>query len=182
MSKVWLTSDLHLWHTNIIKYCKRPFKDAAEMNAVLVENWNKRVAPEDTVYDLGDLACGFNRLGVDRDEMKRFLNSFNGKHILYRGNHDRSQTLCRFLGVELAPKPLILELGEHRFLLGHYPVPVIQEHEQLEARGCSHKLCGHVHGEWKTKDRNINVGVDVWGFCPVSPEEIIAMVDLEGKL
>jgi len=174
---IWFTSDLHLYHTNIITYCKRPFKDAAEMNAVLVENWNKLVAPEDTVYNLGDLAVGFNQLGVSRDEMKALVGSLHGKHILYRGNHDRSNTLCRFLGVELAPKSLTIEFGGKRFLLGHYPVPDGGEAEQLDRRNCGYKLCGHIHAKWLHQGRSINVGVDVRGFQPISTEEIISITD-----
>ena len=37
-------------------------------------------------------------------------------------------------------------------------------------------LCGHVHNHWKTKNRCINVGVDVWGFSPVSETELAAML------
>src|ERR1700723_2105463 len=36
-------------------------------------------------------------------------------------------------------------------------------------------LCGHVHDSWKTKNRMINVGVDVWNFTPVPYEELLAI-------
>jgi calcineurin-like phosphoesterase family protein len=39
-------------------------------------------------------------------------------------------------------------------------------------------LCGHVHEHWRERvqdgRRVINVGVDVWGFRPVSLEELLA--------
>lgn len=37
-------------------------------------------------------------------------------------------------------------------------------------------LCGHVHKQWKTLDKMINVGVDVWNYRPVSEIEIINII------
>ena len=34
------TADLHFGHNNIIKYDSRPFKDADDMDHVLIELWN----------------------------------------------------------------------------------------------------------------------------------------------
>lgn len=43
--KVYITSDLHLFHTNIIQYCNRPFefssKGCSEMNEFGILKWNK---------------------------------------------------------------------------------------------------------------------------------------------
>ena len=33
-------------------------------------------------------------------------------------------------------------------------------------------LCGHIHQKWKTRNKMINCGVDVWDMKPVSIEEI----------
>ena len=53
---VFVTSDLHFGHKNIIKYENRPFKDVEEMDQKLIENWNNKVGKDDTVYILGDFS------------------------------------------------------------------------------------------------------------------------------
>jgi calcineurin-like phosphoesterase family protein len=53
-----LTSDLHLGHENIIRYCGRPYLSVPQMNDDLVRRWNEVVAPGDDVIVVGDLAMG----------------------------------------------------------------------------------------------------------------------------
>lgn len=48
--KIFLTSDLHLDHKNIIKYCKRPFKNVHHMNGIIIRNWNSTVGKNDKIY------------------------------------------------------------------------------------------------------------------------------------
>jgi len=78
---VWITSDTHFNHANIIKYCNRPFANVEEMNDTIVKNWNDTIAKEDLVYFLGDLCFG------DQDF---WLNKLHGRIQWIRGNHDRS--------------------------------------------------------------------------------------------
>ena len=58
--KTWITSDLHFGHKNIMSFCPqtraRFNNDVAYMNNAMVEEWNDKVQPEDTVYILGDVA------------------------------------------------------------------------------------------------------------------------------
>ena len=80
---LWLTSDLHFGHENIIRYCDRPFADVDEMDAELVRRWNERVAPDDVVWVLGDVALGpiHRSLGL--------VAELAGDKRLVSGNHDR---------------------------------------------------------------------------------------------
>ena len=46
---LFFTADTHFGHANIIRYCGRPFADAAAMDGALIAIWNAAVAPGDTV-------------------------------------------------------------------------------------------------------------------------------------
>jgi calcineurin-like phosphoesterase family protein len=54
MKNIFFTSDTHFYHTNIIKYCNRPFSSVEEMNQKLIENWNNTISEHDTIFHLGD--------------------------------------------------------------------------------------------------------------------------------
>ena len=56
--KVYFTSDTHFYHSNIIDFCKRPFKNVEDMNETLIENWNRIVSQDDNVFHLGDFCLG----------------------------------------------------------------------------------------------------------------------------
>lgn len=85
---VWLTSDNHFYHTNIIKYCSRPFVDAPDMNAQMEHHWNELVTPDDIVIVVGDLTAG---LGDKKLELFNLIGRLNGRKILVRGNHDHQK-------------------------------------------------------------------------------------------
>jgi calcineurin-like phosphoesterase family protein len=81
----YVLSDLHLFHSNIIGYCSRPFADADAMNRFFVSEWNARVGDDDVVVVVGDMSAG---LKDRRAEYAELLKSLRGKRILIRGNHD----------------------------------------------------------------------------------------------
>ena len=83
MNKIFVTADFHASHSNIIRYCGRPFKDASHMNEVLIANNNMIVDSQGTVYHLGDFSMSLTAV-------KKILPQLNGKHYLILGNHDRS--------------------------------------------------------------------------------------------
>ncbi|UFS64888.1 hypothetical protein LO749_12165 [Paracoccus denitrificans] len=54
----WFTADPHYWHGNIIRFCDRPFRDVAAMNAHLLAECRARVGPYDDLWILGDFTAG----------------------------------------------------------------------------------------------------------------------------
>jgi calcineurin-like phosphoesterase family protein len=86
MSKTWVVSDTHWGHENITKFTTadgsplRPWDNAAEMDEVMVQNWNSIVSPEDRVYHLGDVA-------INRRHLKT-MSRLQGRICLIKGNHD----------------------------------------------------------------------------------------------
>lgn len=84
-SRTWFTADTHFGHINVIKYCNRPFQSIQEMDEVLINNINKHVQKNDTLYHLGDFA--FVKYSVKKT--KEYLDRIKcSKIILIVGNHD----------------------------------------------------------------------------------------------
>jgi hypothetical protein len=81
----FVISDLHLGHANIIRYCSRPFlfQDPAEMDHVLIKNWNYTIAERDTIFHLGDL-----RYGRGAPPLREYRRRLHGNVTLIAGNHD----------------------------------------------------------------------------------------------
>lgn len=79
----WFTADPHYWHTNIIKYCSRPFRYTDEMNEQLIKNHNAVVGENDEVYFGGDFAW------ASKGKIIELLCRLNGKKFMIIGNHDR---------------------------------------------------------------------------------------------
>ena len=88
----WFISDTHFSHANIIRYTKRPFGSADEMNEHLIDNWNALVKPEDAVFFLGDFGLG------STDYLATLCSRLHGNKICIRGNHDGTPAKMRKIG------------------------------------------------------------------------------------
>jgi calcineurin-like phosphoesterase family protein len=92
----WIIADTHFFHANIGQYCDRPdgWQD------LIIENWNRFIQPDDTVFHLGDLALG------KKEDTEALIPLLNGKLYLIRGNHDRrGKAFYNKLGITLVPDP-----------------------------------------------------------------------------
>ena len=168
MSNLWFSADLHEGHGNIIKYCHRPFKDIEEQHATYVKNFNARVKPEDTVIHNGDY-CFKNSAGGKKGEgttrkASDWQKDFIGNWIYIKGNHDGNNSL------KTPIEKMYLYFGGKYICVVHSPAHADHKVEI--------NLVGHIHDAWKVRRLNdksymINVGVDVWGFKPVSFDEIM---------
>lgn len=169
---IFLTSDTHFWHRNILKYCPRPWNTVEEMNEGLIQNWNSVVKPDDTVYHLGDFAfCGNNKL-------KAILGRLAGKICLIKGNHDSYKNLSktgRFEWIrdyyELKVEDPELPRGYQGFVLCHFPFLTWNQKDNGSVN-----LHGHTHASLSVDydEKRIDVGVDnpLWNYTPVSYAQI----------
>lgn len=86
MAEIFVISDTHFQHGNIISFCSRPFKNSDEMDECIIERWNKAVTPQDKVYHLGDVFFG------NPQSAGNLLRRLNGKKRLILGNHDNGKS------------------------------------------------------------------------------------------
>lgn len=160
MPNIFLISDTHFGHRNIINFTRkngeslRPFKNVDEMDDTLIKNWNSIVGPQDKVYHLGDVTMNAKSLNL--------LYNLNGTKILIKGNHD-TQKLAYYL-------PHFKDIrGSHELdglLLTHIPV---SETQKIRYRGNIH---GHLHEKILQDPWYYNVSVEQTNYFPVPFETI----------
>lgn len=162
----WYTADLHFGHENVIRFCKRPFSTAAEMDATIIANLCELVGPEDDLWILGDFAWG--KRSNDAEWLQGIFEQLPGRrrHLII-GNHDLEAT-------QALPWDSVRHLKELRdgpqnqlHTLCHYPM-ITWNHARRHAL----QMFGHVHENWKGSRNSVNVGVDVWNFKPVRFEDV----------
>jgi calcineurin-like phosphoesterase family protein len=167
---VFFTSDTHFNHTNIIRFCQRPFKDTDEMNEVMIRNWNNVIGKDDIVFHLGDFCLG------GAAEWNRILDRLNGHIYLILGNHDlkniRQGLIDRFEHVAMS---MCIQIGKKRIYLSHYPYLCFEGGYKNDVW----QLFGHVHTRPNNTGNDasrlqylfptqLDVGVDNNHFTPLS--------------
>jgi calcineurin-like phosphoesterase family protein len=170
--KTYITSDLHLGHKNIQKFCpatRGHYTDVDHMNEEMVREWNEVVNPEDLVYILGDVAF------LPAPKAVHFLKRMNGRKILVEGNHDRKQLKDNSFRAcfEEIHQYLRLHYNGTMVVLFHYPVA---EWDQMH-RGSIH-FHGHLHGNPSGLERYRcrDMGYDATGQIAMLMEDAIASV------
>lgn len=160
---ICFTNDTHFGHENIIKYCGRPFKNAQQMDEILIKNWNDRVKPEDTVYHLGDVF-----FSMDIAEARKIRQRLNGTVHLIKGNHDKIACSMKY-DWEWIREQVLLDTPYGPVFLNHYPMRAWDRSH----RGGWH-LFDHVHGAYDHlfTGLSMDVGVDSNNFAPVALWEI----------
>lgn len=150
----FFTSDEHYYHSNIIKYCNRPFRDVHEMNEKLIENHNALVGSDDCTVHAGDFSFG------NLEKTKGIISRLNGKHIFLQGNHDRwSESRLEQIWEKKIDKKFVV--------VCHYAMRVWNKSH----RGSWH-LFGHSHGTLPGIENSFDVGVDNNRYIPVSFDKI----------
>ena len=161
---IWVWSDLHLGHDNIIRYANRPFQDAEEMNAVLYTNWARTVGDDDLLLFVGDLAMR-KAVGEHTWETIR-VSRGRAKHLVV-GNHDLTGSgVLRVDGFDDICSALTVD-GEPPLAFTHMPL--------AEVPAGVVNVHGHTHDEPPRRSRHINVSVEQLDYRPVDLGRIKAL-------
>lgn len=155
--KTFFVSDTHFGHNAVIRYSKRPWANATEMDAGLIEAWNAVVPGDGWVFHLGDVSFRktADTLGI--------LARLNGRKILMRGNHDSGLAgACRSM-FEAVYDYHEATIESIKVVMCHYPL----ESWNKMHYGSFH-LHGHSHGNMPAFGRRMDVGVDCIGYEPIS--------------
>lgn len=190
MANRFLISDTHFGHTNTWEKFTladgsplRPFTSTEEMDETMVDNWNRVVRPQDTVYHLGDVVIARRHL----ETVKRL----NGRKILIRGNHDIFKDKDYYeAGFEQIHG---VRVFVDQFILSHIPL-----HPDCVGERFKRNVHGHLHGNRITRDiicradprtiehefytvrtevdpRYLCVCVEQTNFTPVSFDDVMKM-------
>lgn len=179
---IYITSDLHFGHDRKFMYGPRGFGSIEEADRTVVENWNRIVSDDDTVYVLGDIMLNDNENGL------RCWNQLKGNKFVITGNHDsdvRIRLLSECSNTTILGCAYIIKYDGFSFYLSHYPTITsdFEYHKKLKTGLIN--LCGHTH----TKDRfaDIDKGriyhceLDAHNNTPVAITEIISdLIGLTG--
>lgn len=164
---IYYTADLHFASTDVIEKAGRPFSSTEEMDETLIRNWNAVVSADDTVYLVGDI--GNHALPFPEAQMEKLCGH---KHLI-RSNHDtcieNQERLLDFF--ESVTDFLEIDDGGVHITLCHYPIIYIQNGFMIH---------GHLHNAKKKAfeiltqlPKNLNAGVDVNDFRPVTLDRLI---------
>lgn len=169
-ARVWVLSDLHLGHDRDFIWKARGFNSIQEMNETILNNIKARVAADDDLYLLGDLALGGNE--------REWLEQIPGQVHVILGNHDtdRRIELYQQLGWEVAFADRI-KYGKQSIYLSHYPTLTGGDEKKFSISILA--LSGHTHStqRWTAAQPLIyNVACDANDCAPVLINDIIQYV------
>ena len=157
--RIFVISDTHFMHENIIRYCSRPFKDALEMDEHMISTWNACVTPQDIIYHLGDVYMG------DEKRADALLSRLNGHKRLIVGNHDdiRSPVIMKHF------KKIMMwrMFPDYRIVLTHVPI----HPSGLEFK-VKYNVHGHIHEKEVGDTRYFNASVERIGYAPIPLTDI----------
>ena len=182
----FVISDTHFGHTNSWEKFKledgsplRPFTSTEEMDETMIERWNAKVKPQDTVYHLGDVVINQKSLHL--------VSRLNGRKILVRGNHDifKDKQYTEVGFEQLHGVRVFVD----KFILSHIPL-----HPDCVTERFKVNVHGHLHANeimsWQVIDEDIVykpdprylcVSVEHTNYEPLHFDEVQARIDKRWK-
>ena len=185
---IYFTSDLHVYHKNILKFQKDrreaigitdDMSDTEQMhkhNEYIINMWNMTVKKEDHVYILGDVSFG------STEDTRKILERLRGHKHLIIGNHDKS---CKGLEnyfesvsqiKEFPIKKHMYDFLEENIYLVLCHFPMVAWNRRLHGAWMVH---GHTHNSLCVMNKNsgelrVDIGLDseIANFGLVSLERL----------
>lgn len=160
--KVWIWSDQHFSHKNIIAFSQRPYEDVEQMNEYMIANYNDYVGENDICIWVGDV--GFK----GTTHINELLEQCNGYKILVVGNHDFNGKKLRNLNFDETHLIYTIDYPDISLVFTHYPMfnvpwPWVNVH-------------GHMH-IYPNPDTghplHINVNCEVQAYRPILLDEVV---------
>lgn len=169
MTNIWVTSDTHFNHANILNFTDsegnkvRPFTSVEDMNQTIIERWNEVVKPGDKVYHLGDVFFG------SKDSFKQLWPKLNGSKRLIVGNHE--DIVFMSSGGFFKKVYESRDLRDFGLLLTHRPAHDSQLWDYRRDRPL-HNIHGHLHQNILPSNNHTNVCVECTNYRPVNIEDL----------
>jgi len=167
---VWVWSDLHFNHKNIIGFSERPYDNVEQMNEHLVANHNDYVKEDDIVIWVGDVAFGTD------ESANEILGACNGYKILVVGNHDFNRRKLRKLDFDEIHLLSHIEVEPgFDLVFTHYPMFNLPDYY--------FNVHGHIHAGANSdgpqnSPQHINVNCEFHEYKPLNLNKLIEMLRL----
>ena len=158
---VWIWSDTHFFHKNIIHFSERPYTDVNEMNEQMLLNYNEYVQPDDVCIWVGDVGFG------NDTKINSIVDQCNGYKILVVGNHDFNKRKIRHLNFDEVHLIYNLPTPEGELLLTHYPMDNIKS-PMFNLHGHLHVFPNHDTGH----PLHMNINCELMGYRPTLMEDV----------
>lgn len=157
--QLWIISDTHFGHKNIVKYQKRP----ETHETIMLSEWIRRVRDTDQILHMGDVFLG------RRGDWAAIISRMPGEKFLIKGNHDKA---ARHL-YDQAGFTIIAPFCCRRYAFTHRPIS--KQFPAPKEWVWHTNIHGHTHSGLHRVDEGtplegktyINVSADVTDLAPL---------------
>lgn len=158
---IYVTSDWHFNHKNIVSLCRPQFSSIEEHNDCIAQRFNEVVGKDDLVYVLGDV--GF----TPASKLAPIIRQLNGRKILLIGNHDvlKDSEYLSMGFIEVVRHPIYYSTN---IILSHIPVKEAYDNPWV------YNIHGHLHNGALDLPNFINANVENWDYRPVDLKKLEA--------
>lgn len=178
--KLFFTSDSHIGHYNICKYCHRPFQSRSEMDQTLIANWNSVVPEDGIVVHCGDFMLPHKN---DIKEYMKYMSKLNGRILLLRGNHDIIDLMTENEKLISVQDKAMIEVEGIKIYAEHYPCAAFNGdyHVYGHVHTLSDGMCYGMDADALAamKKTTYDVGVDQNGYTPISYWQLCDIIRLQ---